>query len=147
MMTSEIRNIEKFVVLSPVQRLLRFKWWFYVLVVLGLIAAGYSIIREFQAAGDPLHKKEQQTPPSSALLLVSPLQSGDSVKDGDGTKGKIDDAVKPYVMAGIFSVIGLVTLTSLLVSLTAKDKDRITAASDTLKTCLGFFIGVATGYF
>ena len=147
-MSPEISNLELFVSLSPLRRLLHFKWWFYVLALLGLLAAGFSIFNSFSGLGDPMRKKSEQ--PSSSLsmnLIVSPLsaQIGDSSQFGTG--GKIDEKTKPYVMAGILSIIGVVTLTSLLVSLTATNKNRVAAASDTLKTCLGFFIGVATGYF
>jgi hypothetical protein len=54
---------------------------------------------------------------------------------------------KTYVMIGILSLIGIVTLVCLGVSLFSQNEHAVGTASDMLKTCIGFFIGIATSYF
>lgn len=54
---------------------------------------------------------------------------------------------RPQVVLGIFLLIGALTFISLLGVLFAQEPKKLEIASDILKTCIGFFIGVATGYF
>ncbi len=50
-------------------------------------------------------------------------------------------------MIGILLLIATVTLVCLYVSLFSKNPEAVKTASDLLKTCIGFFIGIATGYY
>ena len=47
---------------------------------------------------------------------------------------------------GIFGVLAVVLLLSGGVTFFSTNSNQVAAASDVLQTCLGFFIGVATGY-
>jgi hypothetical protein len=140
--------------LSPLQRIRKWKWWFVILAILGLLAAVYSIASELRRA-DPDPQDDGRPRSGAVSLMLIPSLSAQSPDTGavaestsPSTNQKAqDDPMKPYVMGGIFMIIGVVTLASLWVTLTSSEEKRLAAASDTLKTCLGFFIGVATGYF
>ena len=50
-------------------------------------------------------------------------------------------------MFGIYGLIAIVLISSLYIMYTSKDEAKVEMAGNIVKTSLGFFIGVATGFF
>ena len=126
---------------SAPDRLRSWKWWYIVLLVLALAAGVLVIWRELHTAtASPSH--------TSMSFFAAPLYAEaarDSVVRQVGPAGA--DGLQPYVMVGILLLIAVITLVCLGASLFSKNDKSVNTASDILKTCIGFFIGVATSYF
>ena len=124
---------------SPLGRLLSWKWWFIMLVFVGLLAAALVIWRELHRA---------PTAPSVSLSFAAMAFAAQAMPDSaQAHHQSVGGAMRMYVMIGILILIAVITLVCLSVSLFAKNDKSVTTASDLLKTCIGFFIGVATSYF
>ena len=127
---------EDLVKLSGLKRLSMFKWWFWILLILGVLALVYIFVIEvpsqFQQESEPLGELAQ----TNTYFFSSFIQ----------TQGHDSTDMKPYVMVGIFAVLAVVLVVSVGVQLFGKDPDKVKGAGDIVKTCIGFFIGVATSY-
>ena len=55
--------------------------------------------------------------------------------------------LRQYVLAGIYALLASILVASFSVSLLSNNESRIQRAESTTKSLLGFFVGVATGYF
>lgn len=143
---------EEYMQSKPRERVFRLKWWFILLVIAGLIAAAITLVRET----NQIRSLSQlgallQNPSLVALLPIAFLQGTDAGEAAETTKdskpGSLqNELVRSYIMVGIFIMIGIITLAALFAVLFGKSERTVTVASDLLKTCVGFFIGVATGW-
>ncbi len=149
-MSSGIKgSLGDFVRLSAVSGVGRLRWWFLILIIVALLSAFfaiYRVLREVVMIGPPgvvtayaqlVLPAAYTEPAPAANTSTAPSQSADVVPA----------QLKAYVMLGVFAVIALITILSLGVTLFGRDEKRVAGASDTLKTCVGFFIGVATKFF
>ncbi|HSY48474.1 MAG TPA: hypothetical protein VLC46_06670 [Thermoanaerobaculia bacterium] len=132
----------EYVKLSPGARVRAWRWWFVVLLLLAAAAAALAMIVEFRTAGKI---GGLSITPSPVLAFASSVVTGATLSPP--VPKDSDLATKTYVMIGILSLIAIVTLVCLGVSLFSKDEHAVSTASDMLKTCIGFFIGIATSYF
>jgi len=90
--------------------------------------------------------KPQQTSENGGFKFLYVAQAVPPIAD-NGPRFEQDKSwPKPYIALGLFGVIFIVSVTSVLVTLFAKDQKRVETASDIAKTCVGFLIGAATGY-
>jgi uncharacterized membrane protein YhaH (DUF805 family) len=126
---------------KPLERITRLRWWYIILLILGLIAAVVALVTQFNITLSSGHPSGERV----ATLALLTLQS-DAPQDENSRKTGLEE-FRPQVVLGIFLLIGTLTLISLLGVLFAQDPKKLEIASDILKTCIGFFIGVATGYF
>ena len=135
---------EEYVKMKATDRLRTWKWWFILLLLLGLIAAAWAFRSEFLAAPHDLGQNL-----GAAAYTLAYMQGGGSA--GEPTTGvlgkKQDDEMRPFIMIGILALIAVITLVCLGVSLFSTNAGAVSTASDLLKTCIGFFIGIVTGYF
>lgn len=142
-------GIEEYVRLSPYERLKRWKWWFILLLIVALAIAAWAVFREIRKT---LTNDTRQSG-ASVLTAVAFLQAGTATATdskpaaSDERKQPANDPMRPYIMIGILSLIAIITLVCLGVSLFSTNAGAVTTASDILKTCIGFFIGLATGYY
>ncbi|MFQ5651768.1 MAG: hypothetical protein ACE5IY_17660 [bacterium] len=129
--------IDEFVAKAPLERIRKLRIWFILLVLFGLTAMAYVLLSQLRSMS--------RTPasPAAALgtLFMTPVyahaQENNQVLDG---------TFRPYVSVGVFCLLAIVLLASLAVSLFSSNARRVTIASDVVKTVLGFFIGLATGF-
>jgi len=138
-----------FVKLSVRSRLGAYKWWFWVLLIVGLFSAFLGVYRELNNAAASVLKTQLRDLPTfhfQQIVLAADTPASDAAGRLGGS-ASMPAELRPYVMAGIFFIIGTITLLSLGVTLFAQQEKKVTVASDLLKTCLGFFIGVATKLF
>ncbi|HXO40981.1 MAG TPA: hypothetical protein VN999_06000 [Thermoanaerobaculia bacterium] len=137
---------EEFSTHSSGRRLSYLKWWFIVLLVLGLAAAAATLIREFippKAAPGP--QGFQVVPLGSGDLPLAALALAGVDSGEHNNQGSTVDP-KQYILGGVLLLIAMVTLLSLLATFFSRNPQTVTTASDTLKTCLGFWIGSATKF-
>jgi MFS family permease len=145
---------EEYIKLRPKQRIFRWRWWFVLLVIVGIVAAVVALTRE----ANQIHQirnlsdigVQLQSPSLVAFLPIAFLQGATSGENSGTTSDKTrtpqEELVRSYIMVGIFMMIGIITIVALLAVLFSKSEKTVAAASDLLKTCVGFFIGVATGW-
>jgi hypothetical protein len=134
----------EYVKLSPGARVQAWKWWFIVLLLLAVAAAVWTLTREFRTARS-LSSLSFSSEPVAVLAFVNTAATNST---GSSLPTKDSDLVtKTYVMIGILGLIGIVILVCLGVSLFSQNEHAVSTASDMLKTCIGFFIGIATSYF
>jgi hypothetical protein len=151
-------GIEEYASLTASKRVSALRWWFLLFLLVGLIAAGWVIWRGVRALFEPAPRHAEAVlsqilpiafadPPPTATQpsSASPQKTGISA-DGRGAQRDVNP-VKAYVMIGIISLIAFILVSSLLVSFFSKNDKAVERASDLVKTCLGFFIGAATGFF
>ena len=131
---------EEYVKMAARQRVRTWKWWFVLLLLLGLIAGAWAAWRELAAA-----KESQGFLNSSPIYALALLQVRPT--DQPAKNQSTDDPMRPFVMIGILTLIAIVTLVCLGVSLFSTNASAVSTASDLLKRCIGFFIGIVTGYF
>lgn len=126
--------------MSAGARLLRLRWWFVLLLILGVLAAGYVVLRQIGALkAAPVQENVQA---ASVLGLVVPVYYTQPGSEGSAQPMN----PRPYIMLVVFAVLAVVLLAGVFTQLTSKDEDKVDKAGDLVKTLLGFFIGVATSY-
>src|SRR5260221_7276579 len=146
-------EVKDYVKLGPLGRLRKLKWWFILLLILVLIFGIWVVVVETGRIYRGSHASSYLTdpPPSvSAFSAIAFMQAGSAIDASQRPKqdgGKKNDPMRPYIMVGILSLIAVITLVCLGVSLFSPKPTAVTTASDLLKTCIGFFIGIATSYF
>ncbi len=149
----------EYVKLSPAQRLAAWRWWFIVLLLLALLGGGWALLHAIRdVAGHSAATMGAEASIETVAFVQSAGGSGTSAGTATGTTATQksdapagpgpDDASKmrPYIMLGILGLIGIITLVCLWVALFSSNASSVTTASDILKTCIGFLIGVATNY-
>ena len=128
-------SIETFTKLGPFARLGKFKWWFIILLILGLLALWYLF---FHNVPQTLKKQSITSiglvQPQTKLILAS-FQQNLQLQSA---------SLQPYIVPGIFALLAIVFIISLLVTLFSTNPEKVKSAGDIVKTCLGFFIGAAT---
>jgi len=143
---------EEYMKLNSKERVFRLKWWFILLVIAGLIAAVVVLTREtIQIQSLSQVGTQLQSPSLVAFLPIAFLQAADAgeaagTTDNNKPRSRQDELMRSYIMVGIFLMIGIITLVALLAVLFGTSEKTVAVASDLLKTCVGFFIGVATGW-
>lgn len=136
---------EEYVKLGPADRVRTWKWWFILLLVLGLLAAAWAVWQEFSVAPEP---EDIGQSVGASVFTLAFLQAGSTSDPSEAqTKRRSDEELRPFIMVGILVLIAIITLVCLWVSLSSTNASAVSTASDLLKTCIGFFIGIATGYF
>ncbi len=94
--------------------------------------------------GETLRGHGRAEAPTLLDYFIAPA-SATETKPADA-KFSIDDA-RPFGMLIILGALGLTFLGSIGTILFGRDPSRIAFAQDTVKTLMGFFIGVATTFF
>ena len=125
---------EDYVGTKGLHRLGKLKWWYLVLIIVGLLALvtlwisqGGQVIQQLESVG-------------AVLSPISPAhaQSVEELAAGGFTP-------KVLIMAGIFIVLGLVYIAGIFKLFFSDNSNQIDTASDLVKTLTGFFVGAATG--
>jgi hypothetical protein len=75
---------------------------------------------------------------------VNPPASGGS--QAPPPISRFTDDAKLYIMLFVFVILGLVFVGSIIVIFATKDQEVLKFAFDTIRTLMGFFIGVATAF-
>ena len=146
-------GVEEYVGLAPFERLKRWKWWFILLLIVALAIAAWALSREVRKTlTSPVAETRTSLLTTLAFLQAAPATETAVTDDSktqtpNGRQQPPDDPTRPYIMIGILSLIAIITLVCLYVSLFSTNTGAVTTASEILKTCIGFFIGIATGYY
>lgn len=120
---------------KPAGRLGKLRWWYLVLIALGLLALAYIWFTEGSKTIESLSAvTDLMVPVTSAYA-----QPTDDVNDDEFTP-------KVLIMAGIFVVLGLVYIVGIFKLFFSRNNDQVDTASDLVKTLTGFFVGAATGF-
>lgn len=133
--------MDDFSTLAPKSRFGSLRIWFAILVIVGLLAmlyVGYKIFTKPKAV------PSKQFSSSVSFLFPTAYAQGTQSTPSIGSAGASSD-LKQVLMVGLFCVLALILLASVSVVFFGRDPARVSAASDVLKTVLGFFIGAATG--
>lgn len=147
-------SVEDYVASSPSGRIKKWKWWFVVMLLLALAIAIWTLSREARIVFSSLQPESTfGTVSTIAFLQAAGAPEATSTahakpkESEQQRKQRGDDPMRPYIMVGILTLIALITLVCLGVSLFSTNTGAVTQASDLLKTCIGFFVGIATSYF
>jgi hypothetical protein len=125
---------EEYVAKKGLSRIGQLKWWFLVLIVIGIVALatiwimkGGEVVGEFQKG-------------AAYLMPISTVYAQPVAE-------LAEDAVTPkiLIMAGIFLVLGIVYIAGIYKLFFSDNSNQIEFASDLVKTLTGFFVGAATG--
>jgi hypothetical protein len=131
----ELRESYENLAASPkgVSRLARFRWWFIALLILGVAAGIYILVR-----GAPEFYSSFMSIAGTPLLITQAFaQSAPASSTPD---------YKPLIMLAIIVTLLIILLGSVWRMLTSTNADTVKAASDLVKLLVGFFVGVATKY-
>lgn len=118
----------------------KLRLWFIVLLVLGIGALIYGLVRSVPEAGREIQRIQQQQ--TGSLSFVGAAHAQDP-----NPAATAPLQVKPIIMAGIFLVLGIVLLIAIYQMLFSDNKEKVVLAGDVAKTLLGFFVGVGTNFF
>lgn len=140
---------QEYVRMSAINRIASWKWWFKILLVAGLVAAALIMWHQFRPAAG---SQGTSILPSFVGTAFAHGQGDSSQRTGssasrDSATSKPAVPMTPPVTILILAVIAVVTLSCLGYTLFGSNEDRVKMASDTLKTCLGFWIGLATAHY
>jgi hypothetical protein len=126
---------EEFSQESPQSRFGKLKWWFLLLIVVGVLAFAYVVVLQGQKTVEHLKTSETTMSPVSVAFAQEPGNSG-------------ADAFTPRVIivSGVFLVLGIVYIAGIVKLFFTRNADQVDAASDLVKTLTGFFVGAATGF-
>ena len=126
---------EDFSASRPAERLGKLKWWFVVLIVLGVLA----LIVVWLSRGDKAIEQFQKIGASPLAISVAYAQ-GTTEETSDGFTPRI------IIMAGVFAIIGIVYLAGIFKLFFSRNSEQVDTAADLVKTLTGFFVGAATGF-
>jgi uncharacterized membrane protein len=132
-MTMEYKETPEVYASSPkgLQRLGKLKWWFILLLALGLAIAIVVLVRAIEPASVEFQKL------ASFFITEAFAQTGAQSAPFDP---------KPIVMMAIIGALLVVLLGSVWTMLRSPNASTIQAASDLTKVLVGFFVGVATKF-
>lgn len=143
-------SVEEYSQLPPSGRLKQWRWWFFIVLLAALAIGGYVIVRSVRSVSEGVPPQEtvsQRVSESlSSFFMAAPLHAQSEDQGEAGRSAAQPQPFRAYIMMGTFVLLGVVTLVSLGVSLFSRNERSVTAASDILKTCIGFFIGAGTTY-
>jgi hypothetical protein len=136
------------------------RWWFLVLLLLGLAAFVATVFWELKPKRTTAGPQSWSVVPlgSEAVPLAAlALAGGDAVprqppdrpaaegtQNGGQQRAGYDE--KQLILDGVLVLLALVTLLSLFATFFSRNPQTVTVASDTLRTCMGFWIGSATKF-
>ncbi len=132
---------EAFAKRKPTSRFGALRLWFAILVIIGLLAmlfVGYRVLTRPKTA--PAQKSQSLI----SFLIPTAHAQGAQPTPTISSAGASSD-LRQTLMVGLFAILAVILLASVFVVFFGKDPGRVSAASDVLKTVLGFFIGAATG--
>lgn len=119
-------------------RIAKLRWWFIVLVILGLAAVIFLFVRITPEAVMEIQKKAHVE-----NILIGAALAQPTVTPSNSTTVN----PKPIIILGIFLVLGIILLLSIYKILFSSNTDQVATAGDIAKTLLGFFVGVGTNFF
>jgi hypothetical protein len=150
-------DVESYVNLSVCARIAHWKWWFVLLVILGITAASYAFYQRYRdvqvlreapknrAVGEWIDSNW----PTQQIKLVAdpPAEAAPTSPTSRERPDKLlPEDVRLYIVLGIYALLALTMIVSLGVVLFSSRPTAVTPAADIVKMCLSFFIGAATGY-
>lgn len=118
-----------------IQRLGKLRWWFLILIIIGLAALVYLWLTK---GGEAVQSIQ------SIGSLLSPISS--AYAQTEAALPNNEFTPKVLIMAGIFLVLGVVYFAGIYKLFFSGNSDQIDTASDLVKTLTGFFVGAATGF-
>ena len=130
---------EEYVAKRGLSRIRQLKWWYLILIIVGIIALasiwyskGSDVVGDFQKG--------------TALLMPISTAYAQSVADVQPVEEPAEDefAPKKVIMPGIFLVLGIVYMAGIYKLFFSDNSNQIDMASDLVKTLTGFFVGAAT---
>ena len=136
-MTMYKSSQEDYVSSKGLHRLGKLRWWFLLLIVIGILAV--VALWVFQGG-----KAVQQFEKSGSLVLPTAIPYAYAQTDPVPKESGFTPQV--IIMAGIFVVLGLVYFAGIYKLLFSGTAEQIDAAADLVKTLTGFFVGAATGF-
>jgi predicted RND superfamily exporter protein len=118
---------------GPAERVGKLKWWFLVLLVLGILAL-LAVLFYWGGAT------------SRQLMRLGFLPFTTSI--AYAAQGAPQESFTPRVMivTGIFIVLGLVYLVAIFKLFFSSNSSQVDTAADLVKTLTGFFVGGATSF-
>ena len=128
---------EDFASSSPSSRVSKLKWWFLLLIAVGIAALVAVLVNQGEKATDAIQKSGLEQ------LFISTAYAQDSAEPAETT-----DVFTPklIIMSGVFVVLGVVYLAGIVKLFFTSNADQVDTAADLVKTLTGFFVGAATGF-
>jgi hypothetical protein len=127
----------------PQRRFRLLRWWFIVLLLLGLAAFAATVVSELRPKRTTAGPQSWRVVPLGSAAVPLAALALDTQSGGQQRAGTDE---KQLILDGVLMLIALVTLLSLLATFFSRNPQTVATASDTLKTCLGFWIGSATKF-
>ena len=126
---------EEFSSSKPKERVAKLKWWFILLIIIGIIA----LIVVWLTQGDKAVLEIQKIGLNISAVSVAYAQ--------DITEGQVSSfTLRVIIMAGVFIILGIVYLAGIFKLFFSDNFARVDTAADLVKTLTGFFVGAATGF-
>lgn len=126
---------EEFSVSKPLTRFGKLKWWFLLLMILGVVALVSVVLLQGERAAIEIQKVSFHLSPASVAYAQEP-----AVSDPAGFTPRV------IIISGVFVVLGLVYLAGIFKLFFTANADQVDTAADLVKTLTGFFVGAATGF-
>jgi multidrug transporter EmrE-like cation transporter len=132
------KKLQVFVNHSPTERVSYLKWWFILLIILGIFflvsilftkgkdALSYFLSFDFNL----LETIIPSLYASSDNELIIPIKN-----------------IKNIIIFGVFSALGFVYFIAVFKVFFSKNPNNVDSATDLIKTLTGFFVGVGTSFF
>ena len=132
------QKFEDFVKHKPIERVSKLKWWFILLIVLGLIFLIWIVISNAQTVQTSMQRNDG----GAMNLIVSRVFADDANRLSDP-----NGFPKNTVMLGVFAALGLVYFVAIFKVFFSTNPNNVDSATDLIKTLTGFFVGVGTSFF
>jgi drug/metabolite transporter (DMT)-like permease len=126
---------EEFSSSSPSERITKLKWWFIILIILGVLA----LILVWFSQGEKATIEFQKLELPSTVTSIAYAQPDEPEKPEKFTPRVI-------IMGGVFVILGLVYLAGIFKLFFSRNSTQLDTAADLVKTLTGFFVGVATSF-
>lgn len=121
---------------APEKRLAKLKWWFLLLIVVGILALLAVWLYKGGMAFIAIQKVIGSTFTVSIAYAAQPPSQG----------GTVGSTARVIVTAGVFGILGLVYLAGIFKLFFSVHPQQVDTAADLVKTLTGFFVGAATGF-
>jgi len=122
-------------------RLGKFKWWFTVLLIIGIFVLIYILVF--------LGRESMKMINSESLFLITNVYAEVGPTTTAKPKENIGESFNPrtFVMLGVYILLAVIYIIAVCVLLRSNNADKVDKAGDLAKTLTGFFIGTATNLF
>lgn len=134
----KLHEFDYFVKHKPIKRISRLKWWFILLIILGMtFLISVLVINVKKVIAEP-------TRDGIGLigLIVQPAFAEDVSKLSES-----GESPKSEIILGIFSALGIVYFVAIYKVFFSTNPNNVDSATDLIKTLTGFFVGVGVTFF